>query len=328
MHAKQPTSSARLLARFRSIHGCDDHLVADKNRTEGVTEPTAVRWPTRAAALVFLMGDSVDTVGSASDNYTGCLSGCCPGNGLDGRASSYARRVIPARARSRGAAAEEPGPGVRCCATFMADCVHSLRAAHPALPGALDDSEQQLPADALSLRLRGNRERPDIRLRFVLREFVSRAERLKRDRPEDAAPASLTARSTTQPSAKPNPRSVSAYPLPSGSSPSARYAATRSSPTATYSSGRGSRIITGAGYPQVAGSAPGVRCRRGGNVDEPARLTVLATAARAVTATAPSTWPGRAWSGGSPAGALPVRQDLTTPEGSPTCRTNWRALGS
>ena len=38
------------------------------------------------------------------------------------------------------------------------------------------------------MRLRGNRERPDIRLRFVLREFVSRAERLKRDRPEDAAP--------------------------------------------------------------------------------------------------------------------------------------------
>src|SRR5580698_2628179 len=60
--------------------------------------------------------------------------------------------------------------------------------AQPALPGALDDSEQQLPADALSLRLRGNRERPDIRLRFVLREFVSQAERLKRDRPEDAAP--------------------------------------------------------------------------------------------------------------------------------------------
>jgi len=43
-------------------------------------------------------------------------------------------------------------------------------------------------ADALSLCLRGNRERPDIRFRFVLCEFASRAERLKRDRPEDAAP--------------------------------------------------------------------------------------------------------------------------------------------
>ncbi|HEX2743725.1 MAG TPA: hypothetical protein VHN16_04900 [Streptosporangiaceae bacterium] len=46
---------------------------------------------------------------SASDNYTGCLSGCCPGNGLDGRASSYARRVIPGTgSKSRSGVLENP----------------------------------------------------------------------------------------------------------------------------------------------------------------------------------------------------------------------------
>lgn len=79
--------------------------------------------------------------------------------------------------------------------------------------------------------------------------------------PRMPLPASPTATSTTQPSAKPNPRSVSAYPLPPGSSPSARYATTRSSPTAAYSSGRACRIFTDAGYPQVAGPALGLRCR-------------------------------------------------------------------
>ena len=134
--------------------------------------------------------------------------------------------------------------------------------------------------------------------------------------PRMPLPASLTATSTTQPSAKPNPRSVSAYPLPSGSSPSARYAATRNSPTATYSSGRGSRIITGAGYPQVAGSAPGVRCRpeqcrRTGAADRAHHRSARGHSGSTEYVARPS------WSGGSPAGALPVRQDLTTPEGSP-----------
>jgi hypothetical protein len=45
----------------------------------------------------------------ASDNDTGCLSGCCPENGLDGRASSYARRVIPGTgSKSRSGVLENP----------------------------------------------------------------------------------------------------------------------------------------------------------------------------------------------------------------------------
>jgi hypothetical protein len=59
---------------------------------------------------------------------------------------------------------------------------------YPALPGALDDCEQQLPSDTLPLRVRGDRERPDIRLRIVPRKLTGRIERLKRYRPEDAAP--------------------------------------------------------------------------------------------------------------------------------------------
>ncbi|MGH3220111.1 MAG: hypothetical protein ACRDPY_15635 [Streptosporangiaceae bacterium] len=57
-------------------------------------------------------------------------------------------------------------------------------------------------------------------------------------------PAPPAATSTAQSPPNPKLRSVCAYPLPSGSSPSTRYAATRSSPTTAYSSGRAFRIIT------------------------------------------------------------------------------------
>ncbi|MDX6342079.1 MAG: hypothetical protein QOH87_2217 [Trebonia sp.] len=59
--------------------------------------------------------------------------------------------------------------------------------AQPPLLGTLDDGEQQFPPHALSLRLRGNGERTDVRLRVILREFAGRVERLERDRPEDVA---------------------------------------------------------------------------------------------------------------------------------------------
>jgi len=55
----------------------------------------------------------------------------------------------------------------------------------------LDDGAQQLPPDALALCPRVDRERPDVRLRLVPRELAVRAERLKGDRPEQAARAVL-----------------------------------------------------------------------------------------------------------------------------------------
>ena len=58
--------------------------------------------------------------------------------------------------------------------------------AQPALLGALDGGKQQHAPHALSLRLRGDSERADVRLRVVLRELAGRVERLERDRPEDA----------------------------------------------------------------------------------------------------------------------------------------------
>ena len=121
--------------------------------------------------------------------------------------------------------------------------------------------------------------------------------------PRMPLPASPTATSTTQPSAKPNPRSVSAYPLPSGSSPSARYATTRSSPTAAYSSGRASRIFTDAGYPQVAGPALGVRCR-----PEQCRRTTGQTTL-AVTTGTPLTGAHRAVCGRADIKGQPISKD-------------------
>jgi hypothetical protein len=56
----------------------------------------------------------------------------------------------------------------------------------PALLGALDSGKQQLPPHPLSLRLRRDRERTDVRLRVILRELAGRVKRLERDRPEDA----------------------------------------------------------------------------------------------------------------------------------------------
>jgi hypothetical protein len=46
----------------------------------------------------------------------------------------------------------------------------------PAVFRALDDGEQQLASDALSLRPRGHRERSDVRFRLVLRELAARLE--------------------------------------------------------------------------------------------------------------------------------------------------------
>jgi hypothetical protein len=59
--------------------------------------------------------------------------------------------------------------------------------AHAPASRVLHDGAQQLPAHALALGPRVDRERPDVRLRLVPRELAARAERLKRDRADEAA---------------------------------------------------------------------------------------------------------------------------------------------
>ena len=58
--------------------------------------------------------------------------------------------------------------------------------AQPVFFRVLDGGEQQLAPHALSLRLRGDGERADVRLGVILREFACRVERLQRDRPDEA----------------------------------------------------------------------------------------------------------------------------------------------
>src|ERR1700722_1329762 len=105
-----------------------------------------------------------------------------PGKAELVRAQDDPRPGRPVEVRGPG----ETGGGVEVLRGLHVRLGAQPQPAEPALLGNLDDGEQQGPPGAAALRLSGDREGPDVRLGAVPGKFAIRAERLERDRTEDA----------------------------------------------------------------------------------------------------------------------------------------------